>query len=170
MFFSCWHCQEIAMPSWKEKTWTWFLHCLLCSTAFLKMRHTGETLSICIFFKSIMIFFTQSDCCITYIYLVDACSCTCVCTWERVWYFCYPCPKSDSSSGYRSWTSNTQIVTTTNSTIYLSIFAMLIALEKMQRLDCTSVSGSNPSVQHSTQRNHWIPLHVQVTIWWFFLY
>lgn len=45
---------------------------------------------------------------------------------------------------------------------------MLIALEKMQRLDCTSVSGSNPSVQHSTQRNHWIPLHVQVTIWWFF--
>ena len=122
------------------------------------------------FFKSIMNFFTQSDCCITYIYLVDTCSCTCVCTWERVWYFCYPCPKSDSSSGCRSWTSNTQIVTTTNSTIYLSIFAMLIALEKMQRLDCTSVSGSNPSVQHSTQRNHWIPLHVQVTIWWVFLY
>ena len=106
------------------------------------------------------------------IYLVDACSCTCVCTWERVWYFCYPCPKSDSSSGCRSWTRNTQIVTTPNSTIYLSIFAMLIALEKMQIWWILVYAGlyfcfwKQSQCQHSTQGNHW--KHVQVTIWWFF--
>ena len=131
MFFSCWHCQEIAMPSWKEKTWTWFLHCLLC-TAFLKMRHTGETLSICIFLQIHHDFF-YAKWLLHYLYIFGWCMFMYLCMYlERVWYFCYPCPKSDSSSGCRSWTRNTQIVTTPNSTIYLSICAMLIALEKMQ--------------------------------------
>ena len=175
MFFSCWHCQEIAMPCWKKRHVHDFCivyYVLLFSKWDILVRHYPSAF----FFKSTMKFFlTQSECCITYIhvYLVNACSCTCVCTWERVWYFCYPCPKSDSSSGCTSWTGDTQIVTTPNSTIYFSIFAMLIALEKMQIWWIHVKAGlyfcfwkqSRCATFNSTIGYH---LHVQVTIWWGF--